>query len=533
LIILVAFVLGALIAYLWAIAPFYMVSNQVNVTDAAFPVDDANYFNVTVVNPSNSPGTTNITYVSLTGEGQVEPINVSSVSPSLPVSLDRGVSATLECQASWGDFAGKNLTVHVLSLNSPEATFQVTPQFVQLTVSASFNATESVQYFDVTVTNNANSAIDLNLSSVSLDYQPVSSLSVTPPTSVAKGQSVSFRCFSSWEGHPQPLVSVETLQGYTASVRETVGSSALLLIENLKFNEENSTRASMVLTNSAESATLVDVANITVSHGNVTDVISGNMSSPSLPYPLDVNSSVTLDCVWNWTDSSLRSTNVTVTAYTSQGFVSSPLSIVTPAKVDGRIDHAVFDLEDTGHFTLNVTNLAYSLQSINVTGVDFNQTSTTITPTLLAPGIQAALVCGFNWSTFLGQHVTVSANVTYGGNVSMVLRLYNVTAPYYNITNVEFDRFSLGNPYVNVTVRNSEFSKRNATVTQITVNTENVTFLIDGTISYPKISGGYAVPTGTETTFVCPWDWSPYVGQDVTITVQTADGFTASMTLRV
>ena len=45
----------------------------------------------------------------------------------------------------------------------------------------------------------------------------------------------------------------------------------------------------VTLLNSPDSATLVNIANITIAYGNTTDVINGTLSNPALPYPLDVN----------------------------------------------------------------------------------------------------------------------------------------------------------------------------------------------------------------------------------------------------
>lgn len=164
-----------------------------------------------------------------------------------------------------------------------------------------------------------------------------------------------------------------------------------------------------------------------------------------------------------------------------------------------------------------------------------NQNLTSMTPTLIAPGTQVVLTCNLSdLPDFLGHNVMIIANFTYGESGSSVLSLYNVMVPYFEITNVSFDTFSLGNPYMNVTVHNSELSKINATITQVSVKTENVTILIDGTVSNPSTSPvGYLLQKGSETTFVCPWNWSLFVGKVVTVIVQSSDGFQASTPLKV
>jgi hypothetical protein len=151
----------------------------------------------------------------------------------------------------------------------------------------------------------------------------------------------------------------------------------------------------------------------------------------------------------------------------------------------------------------------------------------------VAAGGQATFACEFNWSSFVGQNANITAQVTYGLNNSLLL-LFQTSVPYFRISNVTFADFPLGNPYMNVTVGNSVFSEANATITQIFIQTQNGTQPIDGTISYPKISPqGYPLAAGTEQTITCPWDWSQHVGTNVTVVVQTADGFQASTTLKV
>jgi hypothetical protein len=118
----------------------------------------------------------------------------------------------------------------------------------------------------------------------------------------------------------------------------------------------------------------------------------------------------------------------------------------------------------------------------------------------------------------------VTAYITYDSNESQLT--YNLTIPYLEITNASFFYLSPGSPYVNVTVHNSEFSNINATITQVYVETEN------GTVPIAS-AAGQEIPVGTDAVMLCPWQWSPYVGQNVTITIQTADGYQTSATFIV
>lgn len=532
LLILAAAILGGLISYMWAIAPFFATPSNVNlsITSANFPLYHADYFVVTVLNPSYSSSGTNITSIYVTVANQTSVLNVTNTNPILPVFLGIGASATIQCNFNWGAYAGENITVNVSPQSGTGTTFTVQPSFVGFTANTYFNATDTVESFVMTVQNDANSAINLTLASVSVDGTAVSDFSMTLPTVVDAGNSSTFTCFFDWQGHANPRVVAETQEGYNAEVTEQVNASSLLLVENVQFNETNSGRINVTLLNSPVSTTPVDIANITIAYSNVTNVINGTLSNPALPYLLGVNASVTLDCAWSWANDSYRNMTIGVIVFTSQGFVSQTATFTTPGEVAARVDQTEFDLGDTGHFKVNVTNLPYSLQQINVTEIDFNNNAINISSPLLAIGGQAAFVCGFNWSSFVGQQASITAHATYGNNSLLLSFQTNVT--YFEISNVSFSDFSLGNPYMNVTVSNSQFSKTSANITQIFIQTENGTQAIDGTISYPQINPKYLLAAGTEQTITCPWNWSPYAGQDVTVIVQTADGFQASITMK-
>lgn len=539
LLILAAAILGGLISYMWAIAPFYATPTDVGitVTSASFPVNHADYFDVTVLNPSNSLGGTNITSIYLAVQGESEISNVTNTTPGLPIPIDQGASTTVHCNFNWGTYAGRNVTVTVFPQDGTGASFPIQTVFVSMTANAYFNATESVDYFYVTVFNDAASATNLTLNSVSIDTVPVSDLrgansSITLPIALNARGSVGFQCFYDWEGHATPDVVVGTKEGYFAEVIQNVSASVLLQVNNVQFNETNTDQISVTLNSSSESAALVDVSNITIVYSNITDVINATLSNPSLPYPLDKNSTVTLNCNWNWSDVSHRNISISVKAYTTQGFVSQPSTFTTPKEVAARIDQTEFDLNDTGHFTVNMTNLAYSLQIINVTKIDFDGSPTNTTFELNA-GQSAALICPFDWSSYVGQNANIIAHIAYANN-SLSLPPFSVSVPYFSVFNVSFADSSLGNPYMNITVRTSNFSNKAANITGIFVQIENTSQSIDGSISNPKINpSGYSLASGNEIAIVCPWDWSTHVGKEVIVIVETVDGFQASTTLVV
>jgi len=525
LLILVSAIIGALLAYMWTVAPFIVESGDtvdLIVTSVNFPADHATSFGVTVMNPSHSIADTNITdiYIESLGTNRT---SIQSSDPSLPILFQRGTTQTFNCSLDWGGLAGRIITVHVLSINNTEAARSILTPSVRLDANTNFDASESINYFNLTVTN-ANSPINLTLSRVLLDYNPVANLSITLPKTIQPTDTIPIICYANWQGHIKPIVQVETREGFTAEVRKEAPSTVNLQVSQVNFNETNTNQVTLTLTNSADSATYVNITSIDFKHGNTTDTISGNLSNPTLPLTINTGQTVTLICLWNWTDASYRDIDVTMTAYTKQGFASPPLTVRTPARNAGRIDEVHFDLDDTTLFSVNITNLAHSLQTANVTRIDINQNPTSINTALITPGAHATFACAYNWSSLVGANVTIRVHVMYDSNETQLT--YTLKLPYLKITNASFSSLSPETPYVNITVRNSEFSKVKATIISLLIKNETSPLLVVG-------STGFEVAVGSEVSIVYPWYWNPYAGKDVTIIVTTVDGSQASATFKV
>ena len=525
LLILLSAIFGALIAYMWTVAPFIVEPENtfdLLITNVNFPVDQATRFTVTVMNPSHSLADTNITdiYIETSGQNRT---SITSSDPSLPFPMPRGTVQTFNCSLNWGPFAGRIITVHAKSLNGTETGQSITAPAVAISVSSSFDASDSIERFGVAVLN-PNSPINLTISRVLLDYNPVTNLSITLPRVIQPNETVSMTCYADWQGHVKPLVQVETLEGFTAETRRDAPSTVSLQVTQVNFNETNTNQVNVTLSNSADSATYVNITSIDFKYGNITDQIGGTLSSPALPATLETGKNTSLICFWNWTDAKYRNIDLTVTAHTRQGFNSTSLTVRTPTANAGRIDDVYFDLDDTGHFTINITNLAYSLQTANVTAIHVNQAPANITITLIDSGQRATLDCVYNWSSFVGANVTIRAYLKYGSNETQIT--HNLKIPYLKITNASFFNLTQENPYINITVRNSEFSRVNATITSILIRNETAPLLVVG-------STGFQVTVGSETAIIYPWNWNPYAGKDVTIIVTTVDQLQTLATYKV
>jgi hypothetical protein len=277
----------------------------------------------------------------------------------------------------------------------------------------------------------------------------------------------------------------------------------------------------VVLSNSNDSATGVDVSNITLTYGNVTtEIINGTLSNPTLPSYVDINQTTVFVCTWNWNNTSYRSLSVNVTVNTKQGFAAS-LNVQTPAYVSATISQTYFDIGDTGTFVLNATNMPYSLETVNVTRIIINNQNATFTPRLITPGTTASIQCTFNWSDLVGRNVTIEAHFWYNltGEINAA---YSLRLPYFKISNATF-----GPTHNELTIHNSQFSGINASITKIQIlyQTTPLHTIID--------SAGYTVLIGSDFIITYTWNWTPYTSQNVTFFIMTADGFQYTSTWTV
>jgi hypothetical protein len=531
--ILCSAVFGAFLSYMWVMANFYLEPENVNlvITQVDFPVDHADYFYITVMNPSHSPSKTNITEIYFSVEGNDKVYNVTDTYPeALPIPLEKGTNKTIKCNRNWGEFAGKIITVHVSGVNASGAARSVRTEFVKLEVQAYFNATESCKYFNITVFNSDGSAINLTLTKVYFDYELVENMSIQIPPSglmIPTNGTIDFQCFVDWQGHGKPLVHVKTLEGYTAEISKEVSSVVILPITDVMFNETDPNDISITLFNGEESATPVDVTNVTLTDDNGTEYVV-RLFDP--PLRIENNETVTFNCVWNWTN--YRDRNVTITAYTKQGFTSSPKTVETPQPIIFKITELRFNLTNTGFFLVNVTNMPCSLQDINITKIQFNETETSFESQIIPIGEERQFNCTFDWKDFRGGNVNITVYTADGLNISEGITLPSVDLKI--LEEHDFAKSTEGILYVNVTIFNTVFSAQNVTITHIIFETENTTDVIDGKLTNPKlVPEGYVLIVDANVTIVCPWNWTLYPNQDVTITVQAAEGFSISQTFQI
>ena len=532
LLVLCSLIVGALLSYMWVMSGYYYEASGTDliITEALFPPDHADYFNVTIMNPTHS-ASTNITDIYMTSEDNVTAQTVTDTYPDVfPISIERATSKTIKCLKNWSEFAGKSITVHVFTSDNTGTSKTVDTQPVKLEITTDINPTISLKRFNVTVRNPVGSARNLTLARVLVNRVSVQNTTLTLPSNLSVAGTVTIECTYNLEDLEEPVIRVETEEGYYAEVATNIVAKLEWYVTEVLFNEENPTDMNVTIFNPNTSTIHVDICNITLVYGNTTSYINGNLTNPPFAPYYRLNSSETVtfsNCTWDW--GSYRNQNVTVNVHTLQESAPASLTVGTPGPTNLRIAALNFNLSDTGHFTMNVSNAKSSAEAITPTWISLNGNNASFTSQVIPVGETRQFSCTFDWSSLRGATATV--------NVSSASGLYSsrsVTLPSVDLTisdTIDFNETAEGFLYVNVTITNSAFSTRSVTITEITFTTPNSTDTINGTT--PRlVPNGYPLAINAKVALICPWYWQDYYDQTLTVTVKTAEEFSATRTFQ-
>jgi len=328
--------IGAVLSYLWTVGYFtemgYRVPEGVTtitITNVTFPIENADYFNVTVMNPTYSKANASITSIALiTPTDDVK--MVDSVEPSIPYPLAKGETVTFKCNSNWGEYTGQHVTVAVFVEDGSGATTSYHTQLVKLEIAEfSHNTSITISQFNITVQNP--SIIPLDISKILLETEEIPSedifvdgQNITFPYRISENESKVFTChFQLWDseintgylGGPHDIV-IKTVQGYPTTRTVVFAPPVLLTLSNVTFPQLNTTQ--FVLRNEPKSPHQVNLSNVTISVGNENFTVTHINATG---YVLEKGSNVTILCQdehLNW--DLWKGETITIRAYTTQGF---------------------------------------------------------------------------------------------------------------------------------------------------------------------------------------------------------------------
>ncbi|MEM2994421.1 MAG: hypothetical protein QXI91_00175 [Candidatus Bathyarchaeia archaeon] len=547
---LCATVFGALISYLLVMTNYYNMPENTTmliVEDVVFPNFTVKYFNVTILNPSNSASDVNITTIRICIVGKSEVYDVAETEPELG-SIKRGTRQTFKCLRNWGDFAGETVRIEPVAANVSTLSPLCTVPKVKLELTPTFDETTSVEYFNLTIKNSAESIMNLTILDIQINWESIKE-NVTPPLTeplvLSPSQSEEFKCNWSWDwsriGRQNFTITVITDEGYEAKYTTSELPGAYLYVDEIKFDYADPSYFNVTVSSSKDSTAMAWLNKVNLTLENESP-ITLNVTLPPInvmPIPLAGNDSLTIKCHWDW--NSYRNKTITVNVYTKEGFTVFGMTVNTPPEIVWNITDVKFDLDYTDYFLVNVTNTPCSLRSITVNKILLDETEVAMEPAsaTLANGTQAVFNCSVSRNAYIGKTVNVTVITAEGLSISRVVEISTVGLKLLgdNLTfsDLQDPNINVTIPYINVTISNSVNSLQNVAITKIVIE-GNGTYEIDGSLSNPKFAPeSYILKIGETVTVICPCNYIIYLpaGGKVTITVYTAEGFQVSRTWNV
>ena len=328
LLLLVSFIIGALLSYIWALGYYgpwetHLPSNSnITIENVKFDAGNATFFNVTILNPSYSPSPVKVEQIVISTEGG-NLLETTATVPSLPHELNAGSSQTFQVYLNWGNYTEQTVNVIAFVSDGSGATFQVkTPSFANFTIaSVNFYPEVSVNSFNVTVTS-TQSKVPFDIDTIKVNGAGVATVAPTLPHRLWSNVSLTFKLEYNWIDLQGKTVTIElhTLQGY-AVYKTVTAPSVVLNITSLVFNTTNTSYFSVTVHNDVTSPARVDITQVMVNILGVSVTITE--VSPTLPQSLQPGSDALLKCSWNWSSYQGQNATATVTVQTLQGFTVS------------------------------------------------------------------------------------------------------------------------------------------------------------------------------------------------------------------
>ncbi|MBS7621032.1 hypothetical protein KEJ32_02810 [Candidatus Bathyarchaeota archaeon] len=551
---IVSAIVGGIISYAFTIAYYAKKPQETTLTITNVYIDKENVkeFTISVLNPSYSPTDATISRIAVSLEGETQLYDVIETEPPIGdgIIVPVGESKNITCikikkddrDVRLGDligsydFAGKNIIVHVFSLDSAAANIRARVPYVKLDIAEKFDSKFSFKKFNVTLTNSPQSEVNITLSEMLIGGVDAQANGTIKGTVIPRGEHVCFMFNGSWHGALKRLITVHTEQGYVFR-KEVALKNVDVRIQNVNFDIEHRDYFNVTIFNFAESAHYANLTMIKCRLDNGT-YIPEKLCDP--PVGIAPNSTVTIRYDWNWAE--YRGRSITIVAYFLQDFETTSYTAITPPPIIVKVlnETSVFNLQDKEHFNITIENHASSLEAIKITQIKIKRTgqllngTTEVNPQLpcgpIAPGESKTLKCTFDWVNYIknydDRNLTLSINVTT--NTAPLIShsfdfIFILPVAELTITSVERAEVSRMK-YLNITIKSMDYSLWNLTLAKIIVAVQNLTAPLE--YVFPKNQA--LISVGSEVVLLCPFDWQKYSGKDLTVTVVSDEHVEAS-----
>lgn len=331
LLLLLAMIIGSIFSYL-LLAGYYInldirvpENTTLSIVDVSLNMQNAETFNITILNPTYSPTEAKITEISVATEDN-EIHTIMTVNPELPHELDKGQEETFVCHWNWGDYAGETLKVIIIVEDGSGAVYEIETASVGLEISSAIFTTTDTQHFNVTIKNPAASTSDLYVTKITVTMEngtDVNIREITPsiPKTLLIDTSTTFVCSWNWKYYRgmNATINVYTAQGYAFHRTETTPKPAQLSITDAAFDTSTMTYFSITVKNSENSIVAANLTLVEIMFEDYTTEEVSVESPPDLPYTLPIGDTVTLKCLLDWSDH--RGETVGIYVKTPEGYL--------------------------------------------------------------------------------------------------------------------------------------------------------------------------------------------------------------------
>jgi hypothetical protein len=331
LILLLAMIIGAIFSYL-IVAGYYLnlgtevpENTTISITNVSLDLQTSDSLNVTILNPTYSPTKAKITEISIATQDNIIH-KVLTTNPQLPTELDIGQEQTFNCNWNWGDYTDETLKIIVTVEDGSGAVYDVATASVGLDISSVVFVTTDTQHFNVTIRNREGSTSDLNVTkmTVTMENGTVFDVRETKPSLsnlIPVGSSNTFVCSWDWTYYRgmNATINVYTSQGYAFHHTQTTPKAAQLTITAAVFSTVDMSYFNITVKNSDNSIASANLTTVDLLFSNGTTHEVSVESPPALPYTLPIGNTVTLKCLWDWTD--YRTETIAILVNTSEGYL--------------------------------------------------------------------------------------------------------------------------------------------------------------------------------------------------------------------
>ena len=301
--------------------------------------------------------------------------------------------------------------------------------------------TQNTSYFKVKVLNPSYSLRSVELRDIYVitpegEAHRIENTTPPLPKELEAGKAVMLTCLWDWANYTgQELKILAIIEDGSGASYLAKPPSVKLVLEAV-FNASRPFWFLLNITNSPKSPVAVNLTGVDLVLDNGTrleGITTKPRVSPEKPYGLEPNSTLTLNCTWNWLR--YRDRNFTVVVKTIQGY-RSYRSFRTPGPVVIRIwEVAFYTVGTMYYFNITVFNEPKSPAPARICHIevvvnntcfgpeDLNMTPPLRPPVVLQPNSSITFTCLWNWSKYLGYDMAISVETVLGYTANATVRI--------------------------------------------------------------------------------------------------------------